>query len=151
MLAWYRVHYNDIRLADYAKFVEQHALPYNLFFPIERALLATGYAAGIMALLKTKWLQWLWQAVAAAGSMALTNYIMQTIICTIFFYGYGFGYFGRLQQWELYFVVVEIALVQIVFSVFWLRYYTMGPLEWLWRCLIYKKRLPIKKLPSTNH
>ncbi len=145
VLAWYRVHYNVIRLADYAKFVEKHALPYNLFFPIERALLATGYAAGIMALLKAKWLQWLWQAVAAAGSMALTNYIMQTIICTFFFYGYGFAYYGRLQQWELYFMVAEIVLVQIVFSVLWLRYYTMGPLEWALRCMIYRKWLPIKK------
>ena len=144
-LAWWRQHYNVIRVIDYAKYVEKQPLPYNLYFPIERLLLTTGYAAGIMALLRAKFLQWLWQAFAAAGSMALTNYIMQTIICTFFFYGYGFAYYGRLQQWELYFIVTEIVLVQIVFSVFWLRYYTMGPLEWALRCMIYRKWLAVKK------
>lgn len=144
--AWWRSHYNVIRVLDYAKYVERQPLPYNMYFPVERLVLAVGYAAGIMALLKAKWLQWLWQAFAAAGSMALTNYIMQTIICTFFFYGYGFAYYGRLQQWELYFMVAEIVLVQIVFSVLWLRYYTMGPLEWALRCMIYRKWLPIKKV-----
>jgi uncharacterized protein len=88
---------------------------------------------------------WLWEALAATGRIAFTNYMIQSIICSFFFYGYGFGYFGRLNQWELYFMVAEIALVQIVFSVFWMRYYRMGPLEWLWRCLVYRKWLPIKK------
>ena len=144
-LAWYRVYYNNIRLADYAKYIEKHAMPHNLFFPIERMLLATGYASLIMWMLRMKLFYWLWQALAAAGRMAFTNYIMQSVICTFFFYGYGFGYFGRLSQWELYFMVVEIAIVQIVFSVFWLRYYSMGPVEWLWRCLVYRKWLPNKK------
>lgn len=150
-LAWLRIKWGDERLMDFTKYIEKSSLPHNLFFPIERLLMATGYASLVLWLLRMGIFNWLWKALAAAGKMAFTNYILQSIFCTFFFYGYGFGYFGRLQQWELYFVVVEIALVQIVFSVFWLRYYTMGPLEWLWRCLIYKKRLPIKKLPSTNH
>ncbi|MGB5028256.1 MAG: DUF418 domain-containing protein [Chitinophagaceae bacterium] len=143
-LAWFRIHFQSIKLADYARYIEKYPVPFNQFFPIERMLLATGYASLVMVLLRSKFLNWLWQALAATGKMALTNYIMQTIICTFFFYGYGFGYFGRLQQWQLYFMVAEIALVQIVFSVFWLRYFTMGPLEWLWRCLIYRKWLPWK-------
>ena len=143
-LAWFRIHFQNIKLVDYAKYIEKQALPFNQFFPIERMMLATGYASMIMLLLRTNILNWLWQALAAVGRMALTNYIMQSIVCTFFFYGYGFGYFGRLQQWQLYFMVAEIALVQIVFSVFWLRYFTMGPLEWLWRCLVYRKWLPWK-------
>lgn len=143
--AWYRIHYNNIRLIDYAKFVETHALPYNLFYPIERLLLAVGYASIILWFLQMNVNKWFWTAMASAGQMAFTNYILQSIICTLIFYGYGFGYFGKLQQWELYFVVIEIALVQVVFSVFWLRYFTMGPLEWIWRCLIYRKWLPVKR------
>ncbi|MBC7872746.1 MAG: DUF418 domain-containing protein, partial [Ferruginibacter sp.] len=135
----------NIRLADYAKYVEQHKLPHNLFFPIERMLLATGYASLILWLLGMKIFNWLWRGLAATGRMAFSNYILQSIVCTFFFYGYGFGYFGMLHQWDLYFMVIEIAIVQVVFSVFWLRYYTMGPVEWLWRCLIYRKWLPIKK------
>ncbi len=144
-LAWYRVQCNNIRLADYEKYVQKQALPHNFFFPLERLFLATGYASMIIWLLQMKIFNVCWRGLAAAGRMAFTNYILQTVICTLFFYGYGFGYFGRLQQWELYFMVAEIALVQVVFSVFWLRYYSMGPLEWLWRCLIYRKWLPNKK------
>jgi uncharacterized protein len=144
-LAWLRVHWQCIKLVDYANYIDKRAIPYNQFYPLERILMATGYASLILWLLRMKIFNWVWKALAAVGRMALTNYISQTIICTFFFYGYGFGYFGRLQQWELYFMVAEIALVQIVFSVFWLRYYNTGPLEWLWHCLVYRKWLPNKK------
>ncbi len=148
-LAWFRVHLQAIKMVDYAKYLDKQALPFNQFLPIERLLLATGYASMIMLLLRANLLNWLWRALAATGRMALTNYILQSIICTLFFYGYGFGYFGRLQQWELYGMVAEIAMVQIVFSVCWLRYYSMGPLEWLWRSLIYRKWLPLKIIQSS--
>ena len=144
-LAWYRLHYNNIRLADYAKYVEKFSLPYDQFLPAENMCMATGYAALVLWLLRLNVFKWLWQILAITGSMALTNYILQCVICSFFFYGYGFGYFGRLEQWELYAGVLEIAMIQIVFSVLWLRYYSMGPLEWLWTCLIYKKWLPNKK------
>jgi len=144
-LAWFRVYDNCYRVADYAKYIDKHPIPYNLFFPVERIILAIGYASLVMWLLRMNILNWFWRALAATGRMAFTNYILQTIICTFFFYGYGFGYFGRLSQWQLYFIVTEISLLQVVFSVFWMRYYSMGPLEWLWRCLIYRKWLPIKK------
>jgi len=144
-LAWLRVHLQTIRLTDYAKYIEKQPLPYDQFFPIERLLLATGYASLVLWFLRMNVFGFIWKALAAAGRMALTNYILQTIACTIFFYGYGFGFFGRLQQWELYFFVAEVALVQIVFSVFWLRYYEMGPVEWLWRCLVYRKKLPNRR------
>ena len=146
-LAWFRIHFQQLKITDYAKYIDKQALPYNMFFPVERIVLATGYASLLLWLLRMNWklFSWIWKALAAAGQMALSNYILQTILCTFFFYGYGFGYFGRLQQWELYFFVAEVVLLQIVFSVFWLRYYTMGPVEWLWRCLVYRKWLPNKK------
>lgn len=143
--SWFRIHYDNVRLMDYAKYVETHPLPYNIFFPLERLLLAVGYASLILWFLQMNVNKWFWSAIASAGQMALTNYILQSVICTLIFHGYGFSYFGKLQQWELYFVVMEIALVQVVFSVFWLRYFTMGPLEWIWRCLIYRKWLPVKR------
>jgi len=145
VLAWWRFDTNHTRLVDYEKYVIGHSLPANLLFPVERLLLATGYAALVMFLIRINILQWLWGALSAVGKMAFTNYFMQTIICTLFFYGYGFGYFGRLSQAQLYFLVAEIWLVQTVFSIIWLRYYNHGPVEWLWRCLIYRKRFPNKK------
>jgi len=151
-LGWYRVHFNSVRTIDYAGYIQHRALPYNEFFPIERILLVVGYSAAISWLLKMNWrlFSWITKGLGAVGQLGLTNYIMQTLICTFFFYGYGFGYFGRMQQWELYFFVVEVALVQTVFSVLWLRYYNMGPLEWLLKSLVYRKRFPNKKhIPET--
>lgn len=144
-LAWYRLHYGNAKLIDYEKYIAGHALPPNQFFPVERLLMATGYASLVMLLLRLQILQWLWRALAAVGRMAFTNYLMQTIICTLFFYGYGFGYFGRLSLVQLYLFVVEIWLAQTVFSVMWLRYYNYGPVEWLWRWLTYGKRFPNNK------
>ncbi len=149
-LSWFRIHFDVVRLLDYQVYLKTRGLPYNFFFPIERGLMALGYASILMWFLRMNVFQFLWKAFASAGKMALTNYILQSLFCTFFFYGYGFGYFGRLSQWELYFVVAEIILVQIVFSVFWLRNYESGPLEWLWRCLVYRKWLPNRKQESTN-
>ncbi len=144
-LAWYRLHYNNIRLADYEGYVKKYNTPFNFFLPAENMLMATGYASLIIGLLRLNIMSWLWRAIGLVGSMALTNYFLQCLVCSFFFYGYGFGYFGKLEQWELYFMVVELALIQVVFSVLWLRYFSIGPLEWLWSSLIYRKWMPIKK------
>jgi uncharacterized protein len=144
LMGWLRLHFQQLALHDYEKFVKSYSLPYDFLFPVERASMAVGYASLLMALLQLGFLSKIWQAFAAVGKLALTNYVMQTIICTIFFYGYGFGYYARLSQWQLYFMVAEIILVQVAFSVIWLKYYNMGPLEWLLRRLSYGKWMPQK-------
>lgn len=144
-LGWLRLDLQHAKHVDYVKYLGKKAIPPMQFFPIERLFMALGYASLVMLLLRMKLLQWLWHALAATGRLAFTNYFMQTIICTLFFYGYGFGYFGRLSQMELYFFVAELWMVQIVFSVVWVRYYQYGPVEWLWRCLVHLKRFPNKK------
>ncbi len=101
--------------------------------------MAMGYASLVIYFLTTGFLSRIWKAFSCVGKLALTNYLVQSLLCTLFFYGYGMGYYGRLTQWELYFIVAEIVVVQIVFSVLWLRYYTYGPAEWLLRRLSYGK------------
>lgn len=142
LLAWFRLHHHQVALKDYAKFIEGQWFPYHLFFPFERSFMALGYAGFVLAIIGTSPLNRLWQSLASTGQMALTNYLLQSIICTVFFTGFGMGYYGRLGQWQLYFFVTEICIVQIVFSVLWLRHFQYGPAEWIWRCLIYKKWLP---------
>jgi uncharacterized protein len=71
------------------------------------------------------------------GQLALTNYLMQSIILGFIFLGFGMGYFGRLQQVHLYFIVIEVIMVQVIFSVLWLRKFHYGPAEMLWRRLVY--------------
>src|SRR6185503_14343675 len=88
----------------------------------------------------------LWRTIAALGRSFFSNYFLQTILCTFFFYGYGFSYFGELTQLQLYFIVVEIWLVQIVLTILWFRFYKRGPIEWLWCCLINRRWLPNKKM-----
>ena len=72
-------------------------------------------------------------AIACVGRMALTNYLLQTLICTTLFYHLGlFMHFDRL---ELLAFVIPVWLANILFSVIWLRYFRQGPVEWLWRQL----------------
>ncbi|MEO6720054.1 MAG: DUF418 domain-containing protein [Ferruginibacter sp.] len=144
LLGWFRLQYHQYALHDYAKYVTGHRLPYDLFFPIERALLALGYTSLVLLMIRAGVLKFLWKSLAAAGKMALTNYLLQSILCSLFFAGFGFGYFGRLEQYQLYLVAAEICLIEIAFSIFWLRIYRYGPAEWLLRCLMYKKWLPNK-------
>lgn len=144
-LGFLRNYNTDLKLADYAKYIDRHWLPPAFFFPLERLLLAVSYASFAMLLLRLNFAGRLWRTLGTVGKMAFTNYFLQTILCTIFFYGYGLGNYGRLTQLQLYFVVAEVWLMQIVFSVLWMRYFTIGPVEWLWRWLTYGKKLPIRK------
>lgn len=81
---------------------------------------------------------------ALAGRMALTNYIGQSVIGTLFFYGYGFSHWGMGRALQLVFVLVVFAL-QVLFSRWWLARFRYGPLEWLWRWATYGQR-PLMRL-----
>lgn len=94
----------------------------------------------------------IWQArfapMAAAGKMPLTNYLMQTMICTTLFYGWGFGWWGRVgpaAQLALAFGIFFV--VQVPFSMLWLRRFRWGPLEYAWRLATYG-RLPSKQVTA---
>ena len=106
----------------------------------------THHAGMVMLLLQSRFLQRIWRGLAAAGKMALTNYLVQSIFLTLYFNGYGMGFYGRLNQFELYFLAAEVCLVQIVFSIFWLQYYHYGPAEWLLRRLAYGKGFRNRKV-----
>ncbi len=72
-------------------------------------------------------------AVASVGRMALSNYLLQTLICTTLFW--HFALLMKFNRLQLLAFVPAIWLVNILFSVIWLRYYRQGPVEWLWRQL----------------
>ena len=83
---------------------------------------------------------------AAAGQMALTNYLAQSVICMILFTGAGFGLYGQLQRAQLYYVVAAIWAVELIWSPWWMRRYQFGPAEWLWRSLTYSRRQPMRRV-----
>lgn len=80
-----------------------------------------------------------------AGRMALTNYIMQSFIGLILFSSIGFGLYETFSPSETLLIAIVVFIIQVVWSKLWLSYYQFGPLEWIWRCLTYRKLLPIKK------
>ncbi|MEM7228733.1 MAG: DUF418 domain-containing protein [Planctomycetota bacterium] len=86
-------------------------------------------------------------AFACTGQMALTNYLMQTILCTTFFFPYGFGQFGDFTRSQLYIVVGTIWALQLIWSPIWMKHFRFGPFEWAWRSLTYWKRQPMRRLP----
>ena len=152
LLGWYRFYFQIEAIRDYEKYVILHAMPFNMFFPFEQAFMALGYVSGVMGMIKGGVLKWLWKALSSVGKLFITNYLLQSIACTVFFTGVGMGYFARLHQFQLYLIVLEIWVVQVVCSILWLRWFEEGPVEWLWRCLTYGKILPIRrsgKLPPT--
>ena len=82
---------------------------------------------------------------AAVGKTALSNYILQTLICTTIFYGQGLGLFGRIERLGQILIVMGVWAVQLLGSTLWLRRFRFGPLEWLWRSLTYGKGQPFRR------
>ena len=68
--------------------------------------------------------------------------MLQSVICLVFFV--GFGYFGELRYHQLYLVVAVIWVFQLLCSSLWLGHFRMGPLEWLWRTLVHRERQPLR-------
>lgn len=82
---------------------------------------------------------------APVGRMALTNYLLQSVVLTFLFYGYGIGYMGQTSLILLLLISGGFFVFQILYSAWWLRHFRFGPIEWLWRCLTYNKILPIRR------
>ena len=79
---------------------------------------------------------------AAVGRMAFTNYILQSVIGTLIFWGMGFSLFGQVERKYHILIVLAVWLLQLIISPIWLKKYRFGPLEWLWRSLTYWKMQP---------
>jgi uncharacterized protein len=81
---------------------------------------------------------------AAVGRMALSNYLLQSLICTMIFYSYGLALFCKVRPSLCLLLTIIIWLIQIPLSVWWLRRFQFGPIEWLWRSLTYWKCQPMR-------
>jgi uncharacterized protein len=85
---------------------------------------------------------------ATVGRMPLTNYLMQTLIATSLFYGWGLGLWGKVgTALDLVLAIGIFFLVQVPLSKWWLARHELGPMEWLWRRLTYG-RVPAESVPS---
>lgn len=110
--------------------------------------IAYAHVAMVMLLFRSGAIRQIVHALKCAGRMAFTNYLGQSILCSLIFYGFGLGLFGRYSHAELLLFVLGIWIFQLVFSVFWLSRFRFGPAEWVWRSLSYWKLQPMRRTPG---
>jgi uncharacterized protein len=106
---------------------------------LDTIILPLGYSALVLAIgtiEKGRFLAW----VEPIGRMAFTNYIIQSLIAGWIFYGYGLGQMGKMGPATGMILVVAIYLGQVLLSIWWLKMFRYGPLEWLWRTIMYGRR-----------
>lgn len=84
---------------------------------------------------------------AAVGQMALSNYLFHSLVFVFIFYSYGLGLYGKVGPLGGVVLAVPIFAVQLPLSVWWMRRFRFGPVEWLWRTLTYGKLQPMRVQP----
>ncbi|WP_240338415.1 DUF418 domain-containing protein [Peribacillus alkalitolerans] len=103
------------------------------------------YITSITLLLRKETMQNMLKPLSFAGRMSITNYLTQSVVCSFIFYSYGLGLYERISYTTGVVLVLVIYTLQVVFSKWWLRSHTMGPVEYLWRTFTYGKRPRWKK------
>jgi len=84
---------------------------------------------------------------AAVGRMALTGYLLQTVLCVLVFYGYGLGLFGDVGRAGQWIVVLAVWAFELWLATWWLARFRFGPFEWLWRSFTYLRPQPLRQEP----
>jgi len=107
-------------------------------------LVAMGYISLVMLSIQSVRPGPITRALSAVGRTALSNYLMQTLLCTSIFYGHGLGLFGQVERGGQVLTVLGIWLLQSIISVVWLKHFQFGPAEGLWRSWTYQKWQPLK-------
>ena len=121
----------------------QTALALNFPYDIARVSGALGNAAVFLLLMRAGFFKWIFARIAAVGQMALSNYILTSLIMkTIFVWG-AWHWYGYVEYYKLYYAVAAMWIVNLIFSTLWLRTFRFGPLEWCWRSLTYWQRQPM--------
>ena len=132
--AWIAMNAGDNAVLQFAQ---------ELLYCVGTPTLALGYAAAF-ALLWASGRRGVLEWAAPAGRMALTNYLTQTIVMSVIFFGWGLGLIAKLGLVFVFPLTAAIFALQVVFSRWWLERYRFGPVEWLWRSLTYGQRQPMR-------
>ena len=107
------------------------------------ALMAVGYI-GVVVLAWQAGARWL-GVLAPAGRMALTNYLLQSLVGTLLFYGYGLGLWGDVSRAGQTLIVFVVFALQVAASHWWLARFRFGPMEWVWRSFTYLQLPPMRR------
>ena len=134
----------DLASRGFSAVAFESKLVRDLTYPFTRTVIALAWASALILVMRAGALRLATTALAAVGRMAFTNYVLQTVCCTLLFFGYGLGWYGSLSRAQLMLVVVAVSIVQITVSIAWLRHHRFGPLEWAWRSLTWWRRQPMR-------
>lgn len=107
-------------------------------------IIAFGWIGAVMLICRHGKLPRLSAVLGAVGRMALTNYLMQSVICSFIFYGHGLGLVGKVDHLGQILITLLIWIAQMVLSPIWLARFQFGPAEWLWRSLTYWRKQPMR-------
>lgn len=132
------VNYYEVQLITESNFAPLKMHEAKQTYDIGRFFVTMGHIGLFMLFIKSGIIGFLQRSLAAVGRMALSNYLMHSIITSIIFL--GFGLYGQLERYELYYVVFSLWIFQLIVSPIWLRHFQFGPFEWLWRSLTYGKK-----------
>lgn len=108
-------------------------------------LLAGAYMAAIVLLMRRPAWRRALLAFAPVGQMALSNYLLQSVICTFLFYGWGLGLAGKVHAAHIFPISIAIFVVEARMSRAWLSRFRFGPAEWLWRSMTYGRIQPLRR------
>lgn len=131
-------------LAWQAVNLERQVLGERGFMLLLAPLVSLAYVAGLILLLKAGAGRIL-SPLAAAGRMAFTNYLTQSLLMTSIFYGGRGGLMGEVDRPGLWAITIFVWILQLIWSPLWLARFEMGPLEWVWRSLTLGRRVPLRK------
>ncbi|MHC4305836.1 MAG: DUF418 domain-containing protein [Planctomycetota bacterium] len=107
--------------------------------------LCLGYTGGVCLLASAGRARWFCTPLASVGRLTLSVYLLQTVVASAIMYWWGWGWFNDLTRPELIALVVAICSSLIALSAVWLRFFAIGPFEWMWRSLTYGRRQPLLK------
>lgn len=115
----------------------------NFTYEASRLPTTMGHLGLVLTLWKARAWFFLEPGLRAIGRMALTNYLMQSLIAAVVFI--ALGWFNRLNWAELWLVCVGVWIFQAIFSLLWLRGFALGPAEWVLRAVVQGRRPPLRR------
>jgi uncharacterized protein len=119
----------------------------GMMFHLSQYLMSAGYIGMVILFAESRFGRSALALLAPFGRMALTNYIMQSVILSYIFYGYGAGLYGTIPRASQMLLAIGVLVVQLAYSKWWMAHFRFGPLEWIWRSATYKSWQPIRIAP----
>ena len=115
----------------------------DIFYLFSVYPMGLAYAAGFCLLFERRAGAPAWRLFGATGRMACSNYLGQSVFGILIFYGIGLGWGAGVDLLTTELIALGVYVFQMILSHFWLKYFNFGPVEWVWRMLTYRQRLPL--------